>query len=171
MDYGGCMNKILALLVIAACAIPLVGCVVHGHTHTEVVIESGHIHGDACGHYYYHGGWYIVANHRHYDGCGHVYRSNMWIYDDGGPIHGNTTSANPIPSASQMALHHPASASDGAPGPRWNRNRSTAITAARKAMKAAHTHQSIPTPFVRPRTVSRRSLRPGGPARRADRPC
>jgi len=31
-----------------------------------------------------------MANHRHYSGCGHVYRSNMWIYDDGGPIHGET---------------------------------------------------------------------------------
>src|SRR5678810_728181 len=90
MANGGLMKLSLALLVSAAAAIPLTGCVVHGHAHTAVVIETGHVHGDYCGHYYWHGGWYVMANHHHTSGCGHVYRYNMWIYDDGGPVHGDT---------------------------------------------------------------------------------
>lgn len=87
------MKRLIPVLILAAA--PLTGCVIHtyeggGGGGSEVIIETGHIHTEYCGHYYYHGGWYIMANHRHYDGCGHVYRYNMWIHDDGGPVHGNT---------------------------------------------------------------------------------
>jgi hypothetical protein len=63
------------------------GCVVHGHgphahVHGPVVsIEAGHIHDDACGHYYWGGRWYH-ARHAHGPGCGHHYRGGMWIHVD-----------------------------------------------------------------------------------------
>src|SRR5436190_13307101 len=90
MFHGGYMRGAIALLLIAAATLPLPGCVVHAYPHTVAVVKVGHVHSDLCGHYYYHGGWYIMANHRHYAGCGHVYRYNMWIHDDGGSVHGET---------------------------------------------------------------------------------
>src|SRR6266542_318393 len=90
MFHGGDMKVSFASLVIAVALLSLPGCVVHGSGHVAWVVEVGHVHSEYCGHYYWHGGWYVVTNHHHSSGCGHVYRSNMWIYDDGGSMHGDT---------------------------------------------------------------------------------
>lgn len=65
------------------------GCVVHDHgpyhhPHygSAVVIESGHVHSDSCGHFRHGDHWYYAREHRHGPGCGHVYRGGMWIVVD-----------------------------------------------------------------------------------------
>ncbi len=85
------MKTFIAGALLAAGVLALPGCVVHGHGHgSAVVITSGHLHSDHCGHYYWRGGWYLMSSHHHAHNCGHVYRGGLWIYDDGGPLHGNT---------------------------------------------------------------------------------
>ena len=56
------------------------GCIVEAYPpHGAVIIESGHVHSEWCGHYYHRGSWYIVAAHRHGPGCGHIFRGGVWI--------------------------------------------------------------------------------------------
>ena len=81
------MLATLALIAVTAAAIG--GCVVHahpGHVHAmygpPVVIETAHVHTDACGHFYYGGRWYYSSGHRHVVGCGHVWRGGMWVVVD-----------------------------------------------------------------------------------------
>jgi len=71
-------------LMIAAAAVVLGGCVVHGHghLHPRVVVESGHVHSHSCGHYHSRGHWYHHSGHVHRDGCGHRYHGGMWISID-----------------------------------------------------------------------------------------
>jgi hypothetical protein len=78
--------KTLMMLSALAIAGLVGGCVVHDdrpyHHHTygpAVVVETGHVHSESCGHYHHDGRWYHSANHRHGPGCGHVYRGGMWI--------------------------------------------------------------------------------------------
>ena len=47
-----------------------------------MVVETGHVHSDYCGHYHYQGAWYYSNGHRHGPGCGHHYRSGMWVVVD-----------------------------------------------------------------------------------------
>ena len=74
------------ILALGACALfsGLSACVVHGHgpCPDEVVIESGHVHSDYCGHYYSHSRWHYSHGHRHGAGCGHVWRSRTWVVID-----------------------------------------------------------------------------------------
>ena len=51
----------------------------HGDT---VVVSTGHVHNDRCGHFQYRGGWYMSNGHHHGAGCGHVYRNNVWVFVD-----------------------------------------------------------------------------------------
>lgn len=75
-------------LLFAATILILSGCVVHGHgRHGHVhgpsmVIESGHVHHDSCGHYHHRGHWYHSNGHVHRHGCGHAFRGGMWIHVD-----------------------------------------------------------------------------------------
>lgn len=62
------------------------GCIVvddrpyHHHLYgPAVVVETGHVHSEFCGHYYYDGHWYYTRHHRHGPDCGHVYRGGIWI--------------------------------------------------------------------------------------------
>ncbi|MBI3856889.1 MAG: hypothetical protein HY293_14475 [Planctomycetes bacterium] len=82
--------KTLIAFSLAAVVAAVAGCVVHTTGRVEYVAVGGHVHSDICGHYYWHGGWYVMEGHRHYAGCGHVYMGGMWVHDDGGPMHGNT---------------------------------------------------------------------------------
>ncbi len=71
--------RMLLLAVILACVGS--GCVVHGHPHgpSRVVVASGHVHDDGCGHYHHGGHWYHAPGHRHGSGCGHHFRGGIWI--------------------------------------------------------------------------------------------
>ena len=64
----------MRLLVIGFLAATLGGCIVHAHP----VGHGGHLHDDACGHYWYNGGWHVVERHRHGPGCGHVFHDGYW---------------------------------------------------------------------------------------------
>jgi len=77
------MNTKILLLGLVLC-LALVSC--YGG-----VIVRGHAHEDGCGHYYWHGDWWVYAHpadcmcsvvvyHVHYDGCGHFFWHGMW-YD------------------------------------------------------------------------------------------
>jgi len=73
------MKPLMLILALAAAAVTG-GCVVPAHPHGEVaVIETGHVHSEYCGHYYYGDRWYVHHNHRHGPGCGHVYRGGIWV--------------------------------------------------------------------------------------------
>jgi hypothetical protein len=75
-------------LLIAAALLLASGCVVHGHGRhghvhgPAVVLETGHVHTDLCGHYYWRGGWHHAHGHRHFAGCGHHFRGGLWIHVD-----------------------------------------------------------------------------------------
>ena len=77
----------LATLILGGLA---VGCVVYHdeprHRHAvygpAVVVETGHVHTDGCGHFHHGGSWYYAQGHRHGAGCGHVYRGGMWVVVD-----------------------------------------------------------------------------------------
>jgi hypothetical protein len=83
------MKRFIAVAILALGGLSLPGCVVTARPVAWVAVE-GHVHGEACGHYYYHGGWYVMTGHRHGPSCGHVYMGGMWVHDDGGSLHGNT---------------------------------------------------------------------------------
>jgi hypothetical protein len=73
--------KTLALILVLFGVTVAGGCVVAAGPHGEVaVIEAGHVHSEACGHYYYGGRWYYHAHHHHGPGCGHVYRGGVWVW-------------------------------------------------------------------------------------------
>lgn len=75
------MRTFVALAIAVALAS---GCVVEetGHHHgSAVVIASGHVHSDSCGHYYSGGSWYHWDGHHHGPGCGHVFRGGIWVGD------------------------------------------------------------------------------------------
>ena len=77
------MMKLLALLLLALAA---AGCrrhvVVHEADGDVVVIERGHAHSHACGHYYHRGHWRYLRGHVHAHGCGHVHRDGVWVIVD-----------------------------------------------------------------------------------------
>ena len=81
------MKKML-FVALAALAVATGGCVVaahpaHHHVYgPAVVVETGHVHTEYCGHYHYNGAWYYANGHRHGPGCGHVWRGGMWVVVD-----------------------------------------------------------------------------------------
>ncbi len=74
-----------AIVLAAAAALGLAGCVVHPHGRHHgpvVVIPAAHVHGDHCGHYQHGGAWRHLEGHHHGAGCGHVFRGGVWIFVD-----------------------------------------------------------------------------------------
>ena len=80
------MPSIRCLLLALVLATFTAGCSAHVHParlHHErskvVVVRSGHVHSDACGHYRYEGRWYHVERHVHGKRCGHVKVRGVWV--------------------------------------------------------------------------------------------
>jgi len=70
---------------LAVTTVGLFGCVVHPRPAAvvrlgpPVVIATGHLHTDRCGHFRYDGRWYHVSGHVHGPRCGHVRRGGVWV--------------------------------------------------------------------------------------------
>ncbi len=71
--------RLAGLLLYAVALTSLSGCVAHGHSHTRVVIETGHAHSDDCGHYRKGKHWHFKKGHKHGHRCGHHFVGGFWI--------------------------------------------------------------------------------------------
>ncbi len=85
------MKTVAMLVILPAALIALQGCVCYDPCDPPpaVVYRQAHVHGDGCGHHFYHNTWYAhphrhdcgtcnVQVHVHGDGCGHHFYHNSW---------------------------------------------------------------------------------------------